>query len=230
MTLTQAIILGLVQGFAELLPISSSAHLALAPFFLEFRDPGLAFDVALHMGTLIALVWYFRREWIDLIGGALRIARTRRLESVHDRRVVYLIVATIPGGIAGLLLNDYAETAFRSPVLIATNLAVMGVILWAVDRWCVRARMIDEITMKDAILIGCAQMLALVPGVSRSGSTITAARALDLDRPSAARFSLPWAFRGQSAIATSRFGRLYAGSFASAAATFVGSGRRPPAA
>lgn len=189
MTLSQAIILGLVQGFAELLPISSSAHLALAPYFLNFRDPGLAFDVALHLGTLVALVWYFRREWIDMISGALRMLRTRKVESMHDRHVLYLIVATIPAGIGGLLLNDYAETTFRSPALIATTLAVMGVVLWAVDKWSTRTRTIDDVTMRDAFIVGCAQVLALIPGVSRSGSTITAGRALHLDRPSAARFS-----------------------------------------
>ncbi len=189
MTLTQAIILGLVQGFAELLPVSSSAHLALAPFFLNFPDPGLAFDVALHAGTLLALVWYFRVEWMQMIASAWQIIRTRRITTVHDRRVVYLIVATIPGGIGGLLLNDYAESTFRSPALIATTLAVMGVVLWAVDRWSARVRAIEEVTLRDAIIVGCAQVLALIPGVSRSGSTITAGRALQLDRPSAARFS-----------------------------------------
>jgi len=188
-TLSQAIILGLVQGFAELLPISSSAHLALAPYFLDFEDPGLAFDVALHAGTLLALVWYFRREWVDMIRSTFTILRTRRIDGLHERRALYLIVATIPAGIAGLLLNDYAETAFRSPALIATTLAVMGVLLWAVDRYSVRARMLDEVTMRDAVIVGLAQVLALVPGVSRSGSTITAGRALHLDRPSAARFS-----------------------------------------
>jgi undecaprenyl-diphosphatase len=188
-TLAHAIILGLVQGFAELLPISSSAHLALAPYFLNFQDPGLAFDVALHFGTLVALVWYFRAEWIDMIASAWRIVRTRRVETVHEKRAVYLIVATIPGGIGGLLLNDLAESTFRSPALIASTLALMGVVLWAVDKWSPRARALEEVTMRDAIIVGCAQVLALIPGVSRSGSTITAGRALDLDRPSAARFS-----------------------------------------
>lgn len=189
MTLSQAIILGLVQGFAELLPISSSAHLALAPYFLDFQDPGLAFDVALHAGTLLALIWYFRREWIDMIASTWSIVRTRRISTLHERRALYLVIATIPAGVAGLLLNDYAETAFRSPILIACTLSVMGVVLWAVDRYSARARMIEEITLRDAILVGLAQVLALVPGVSRSGSTITAGRALHLDRPSAARFS-----------------------------------------
>ena len=189
MTVFQALVLGLVQGLTELLPVSSSAHLALTPYFLGWNDPGLAFDVALHLGTLIALFWYFRREWLEMSVSAWNIARTRRIETVHDKRLVFLLVATIPGGIGGLLLNDYAESTFRSPLLIACTLSVMGLLLWAVDRWSARVRAIEEITMRDAILVGCAQVFALIPGVSRSGSTITAGRALQLDRPSAARFS-----------------------------------------
>ncbi len=189
MTLFQAIVLGVVQGLAEFLPVSSSAHLTLTPFFFGWKDPGLAFDVALHFGTLVALVWYFRAEWIELSKSAIRIVRTRRIQDVHDRRLVYLVVATIPGGIAGKLLNEYAESTFRSPALIACTLAVMGVLLWAVDRYAPRSRSIEEITLRDAIIVGLAQVMALIPGVSRSGSTITAGRALNLDRPSAARFS-----------------------------------------
>lgn len=189
MTVWQAIVLGIVQGLTEPLPVSSSAHLALTPYFLGWSDPGLAFDVALHFGTLLALIWYFRQEWLEMIASTWRIVTTRRIESVHDRRVLYLIVATIPGGIGGLLLNDLAETTFRSPVIIATSLIVMGILLWVVDRWCVRTRGLEDITLRDAIIVGCAQVLALVPGVSRSGSTMTAGRLLRLDRPSAARFS-----------------------------------------
>ncbi len=189
MTIFQAVVLGIVQGLAELLPISSSAHLALTPYFLGWKDPGLAFDVALHLGTLIALVWYFRAEWIDMTRSAWRIAATRRIETVHDRRLVYLVIATIPAGVGGLLLNDLAETTFRSPKIIGTTLIVMGILLWAVDRWADRARSIEQVTLRDAIIVGFAQVLALIPGVSRSGSTITAGRMLKLDRPSAARFS-----------------------------------------
>jgi undecaprenyl-diphosphatase len=188
-TILQAFVLGVVQGIAELLPISSSAHLALTPYLLGWKEQGLAFDVALHLGTLLALFWYFRAEWIDMTRSAWRIATTRRIASLHEKRLAFLIVATIPGGLGGLLLNDLAETTFRSPKIIGTTLAVMGVVLWAVDRWSARVRTIEEITLKDALIVGCAQVLALVPGVSRSGSTITAGRLLQLDRPSAARFS-----------------------------------------
>lgn len=189
MTVFQAIVLGLVQGLAEFLPISSSAHLALTPYFLGWEDPGLAFDVALHLGTLMALAWYFRLDWIALTKSAWQIARSRRIETPNERRVLYLVIATIPGAIAGLLVNDLAETVFRTPQLIATTLIVMGVLLWAADRFAPRDRQEADIGLRDAFLIGCAQMFALIPGVSRSGSTITAGRALGLDRIAAARFS-----------------------------------------
>jgi len=189
MTVFQALVLGILQGLAEFLPISSSAHLALAPWAFGWPEPGLAVDVALHVGTLVAVLVYFRDEWIRLIVAALEIVRTQRVESVEQRRVVYLIVATIPGGVAGLLLNDYAESTFRSPVLIGSALAVMGVVLWLVDRVRPADRPLESIGWSDAILIGVAQAAALLPGVSRSGATITAGRALSLDRASAATFS-----------------------------------------
>ena len=189
MTLFQAIVLGLVQGLAELLPISSSAHLALTPYFFGWTDPGLAFDVALHAGTLLALSWYFRDEWRRMFVSAWRISSTRRVDSIDDRLLVYLVVATIPAAVAGVLLDDYAETVFRAPAIMGTTLIVMGIVLWAVDRWSARVRVLNEVRMSDAIIVGLAQVLALVPGVSRSGSTITAGRLLQLDRPTAARFS-----------------------------------------
>jgi undecaprenyl-diphosphatase len=189
MTVFQALVLGILQGLAEFLPISSSAHLALAPWAFGWPEPGLAVDVALHVGTLVAVLVYFRDEWIRLIVAALEIVRTQRIESVEQRRVVLLIVATIPGGIAGLLLNDYAESTFRSPVLIGSALAAMGLVLWLVDRVRSADRPLESIAWSDAMLIGLAQAAALLPGVSRSGATITAGRALSFDRASAATFS-----------------------------------------
>lgn len=189
MTVFQALVLGILQGLAEFLPISSSAHLALAPWVFGWPEPGLAVDVALHVGTLVAVLVYFREEWGKLIMAALEIVRTQRIQTAEQRRVIYLIIATIPGGIAGLLLNDYAESKFRSPALIASALAVMGVVLWFVDRMRPANRPIDSIRWSDAILIGLAQACALLPGVSRSGATITAGRSLALDRESAATFS-----------------------------------------
>jgi len=189
MTAFQALVLGILQGLAEFLPISSSAHLALAPWAFGWPEPGLAVDVALHIGTLVAVLAYFWDEWFKLIVAALEIVRTRRIQTSEQRRVMYLIVATIPGGIAGVLLNDYAESTFRSPVLIAIAMGAMGVVLWLVDRVRPATRPLNEIRWSDAILIGVAQAAALLPGVSRSGATITAGRALALDRASAATFS-----------------------------------------
>jgi len=189
MPIYQAFILGIIQGLTEFLPVSSSAHLSLAPLLFGWTDPGLAFDVALHTGTLIALLWYFRQDWAALVKSALRIMRTRRVSTDDERRVVLLVIATIPAAIGGLVLEDYAETVFRAPWLTAAMLIVMGVLLWAADRFASRERTIEAIRPRDALLIGLAQVLALVPGVSRSGSTMTAGRALGFDRPSVARFS-----------------------------------------
>jgi undecaprenyl-diphosphatase len=189
MSLWHALVLGLVQGLAEFLPISSSAHLALAPLLLGWRDPGLAFDVALHLGTLLALAWYFRADWVSLIRAGFELLARRKITTPEHWQVVFLVLATIPGAVAGLLVKDYAETIFRAPSLTAIALMVMGLLLWAADRFARRDRTLDTLGVRDAILIGCAQMFALIPGVSRSGSTMTAARALGFTRPAAARFS-----------------------------------------
>ncbi len=189
MTVLQAIVLGVLQGLAEFLPISSSAHLALTPWILGWESPGLAFDVALHVGTLAAVLWFFRAQWVALARAAWRIAVTRRVQTEEEQRVVFLIIATIPGGIGGLLLADYAETVFRTPTLIATTLIVMGIILWAVDRFSPHERALSHMRWSQALLFGLAQVLALVPGVSRSGATMTAGRAMGFHRESAAVFA-----------------------------------------
>lgn len=194
MTEFQALVLGLVQGLSEFLPISSSAHLALTPWFFGWQDPGLAFDVALHIGTLVAVAWYFRHEWLALAVAALSIVRQRAVRTPAEWKVVFLVVATIPAAIAGLALEDLAETTFRSPRLIAINLMVMGVVLWLVDRRSRRDRPLSGMTVRDAVTIGFIQCLALLPGVSRSGSTITGARFLGFDRQAAAVFSFLMSF------------------------------------
>ncbi|MDF2772179.1 MAG: hypothetical protein K0S86_1673 [Geminicoccaceae bacterium] len=189
MTVFQAVVLGLVQGLAEFLPISSSAHLVLTPWIFGWPDPGLAFDVALHVGTLAAVLWYFRADWVSLTRSAFAVVRHRRADTEDTRRFLYLVVATIPAAIAGFLLEDIAETTFRSPRLLAVTLMVMGVLLWAADRFAPRDRPLGTMRWRDAVLIGLAQVAALVPGVSRSGSTMTAGRALQFDRQGAAVFS-----------------------------------------
>ena len=189
LTLLQSFVLGVLQGLAEFLPVSSSAHLALAPWALGWPEPGLAFDVALHVGTLVALLWYFRAEWVTFARAAITVISTRRIATDEQRRAVFLVVATIPGAIAGLLLEKQAESTFRAPALIAAALMVMGVILWAVDAIAARDRATGTMRWRDALVIGCAQAFALIPGVSRSGATITAGRALGFDRTSATVFS-----------------------------------------
>ena len=189
MTIFQALVLGILQGLTEFLPVSSSAHLALAPYLFGWEDPGLAFDVALHFGTLVAILWYFRTEWGQLIAAAFSVIRKRKAETAVEKRVVFLIIATIPGAIGGLLLEKKAETVFRAPALTATMLIVMGIVLWGVDRFASQERKIDSMRWLDALLIGLSQVAALIPGVSRSGATITAGRGLRFDRQSAAIFS-----------------------------------------
>lgn len=189
MTTFQAIVLGLIQGLTEFLPISSSAHLSLAPYLFGWQDPGLAFDVALHFGSLLAVLWFFKQEWVMLARAAWEIATTRRTETVEQKRVLFIMLATIPGAIGGLVLEEKAETIFRAPALTAIALIVMGIILWAADRFSSQERPMEKMRWLDAVLIGTAQVVALVPGVSRSGSTITTGRILGFNRQSAAIFS-----------------------------------------
>lgn len=179
----QAIVLGAVQGLTEFLPVSSSAHLIIVPWLLRWQDPGLAFDVVLHLGTLLALLVYYWRQWLDM---GLSLVDGRPL----PRRLLFLlIVASVPGAIIGVLLEKQAETIFRSPALIAATLAVMGIVLWVADSIGSKKRKIEEISLLDALLIGFSQALAIIPGVSRSGATITTARLLGIDRADAANFS-----------------------------------------
>lgn len=189
MTVWQALVLGLLQGLTELLPISSSAHLMLVPWLLGWPDHGLAFDVALHFGTLVAIVWYFRREWAELIRAGLRIVRHRRVESEEERRVIFLIIATFPAVIAGLFLEDYVSSVLRDPRITAATLIVMGILLWLIDKVQPRDRALGTMRAPEALLVGLAQALALIPGVSRSGATITMGRFLRFDRRNAAVFS-----------------------------------------
>ena len=195
MTTFQAIVLGIVQGLGEFLPISSSAHLVVTPWLLGWPDPGLAFDVALHVGTLAAVLYAFAGDWARIIMAAFQgLFRGRPFEG--DARTLWLLaLASVPGGIAGLALEDYADTTFRSPLLIAATMAGVGTVLLLADRRA--ARLADgavthdalHVTTRDALLIGCAQAFAIVPGVSRSGSTISMALFLGYRREEAARLS-----------------------------------------
>lgn len=178
-----AMTLGIVQGLGEFLPISSSAHLIVTPWFFGWPDPGLAFDVALHVGTLVAVVVYF---WRDLLTLVLAAPRPR----TPDGRLAWLLLlGAIPGGIAGVLLDDLAEQALRNPLLIAATLSIMGLVLLLADRRGGTRRGMGDIGPLDALVIGAAQALAIVPGISRSGITISVARARGIERAAAARFS-----------------------------------------
>ena len=184
MDLLQAIVLGAVQGLGEFLPISSSAHLVLTPWLLKWNDPGLTFDIALHVGTLIAVIIYFWKDWLNLIGKGLTKPKER-----EGKLFWYLVLATIPGAAIGFLLEDIAETVFRNPVLIACMLILLGLILYLVDRRGKKQIDVEHISLKTSFLIGLSQALAIIPGVSRSGITMTMALALGMTREGAARFS-----------------------------------------
>ena len=195
-TTFQAIVLGIVQGLGEFLPISSSAHLVVTPWLLGWPDPGLAFDVALHVGTLAAVLYAFAGDWVRIITSAFKgLVQGRPFEG--DGRMLWLLaMASVPGAIAGLALEEFADTTFRSPLLIAFTMAVVGTILLIADRRAARVAVPEapshearNVTVRDALLIGCAQAVAIVPGVSRSGSTISMALFLGYRREEAARFS-----------------------------------------
>ena len=202
MTIFQAVVLGTMQGLAEFLPISSSAHLSLAPWAFRWDPPGLAFDVALHVGTLAAVLWYFRRDWVALARAAVVSVRERRLAGPDARRLALLVVGTVPGAAIGYAFERQAESVFRTPALTASALIVMGVILWVVDRRAREDRPLGAMGWRDAVLIGLAQACAIVPGVSRSGATITAGRALGYDRTGAATFSFLMSMPITAAAAT----------------------------
>ena len=184
MTIAQAGALGTIQGLAEFLPISSSAHLALAPSIFGWQDQGLAYDVALHMGTLAALLVCFWRDWLRLALDGITRKDTR------DRRLFdAMVVATIPGAVAGLLLEHRIETVFRDPQRIALTLAAFGVLMGWADRVGGKGRTWESASIADMLKLGLAQAVALMPGVSRSGITMTAGLMMGFDRVSAARLS-----------------------------------------
>ena len=185
MTYAQAALLGAIQGLTEFLPVSSSAHLALAPRFFSFPDPGLTFDVALHLGTLLAVLIFYRKTWLDLAAGSLREPR-----GAQARTLGWLVVATLPAVVFGLLLEHKAEDAFRDPRRIALCLiAFSGVMAWADRRGSRNSGAWRSAGARTVILVGFSQALALMPGVSRSGATISAALLLGIAAPEAAELS-----------------------------------------
>ncbi len=202
MPIIESIILGIIQGLTEFIPISSSAHLVIVPWLFGWNDPALTslpFDVALHLGTLVAVLAFFADDWVRLIRAGVASLVERKIGADPDRRMAwYLVVGCIPGAIAGVLFESKINDWFHVPgtpialvamIVMAVIIAVLGALLWAAERLARHARKMDAMTWRDSILIGLAQALAVFPGVSRSGSTITAGLGLGLERPAAARVS-----------------------------------------
>jgi undecaprenyl-diphosphatase len=189
----QALVMGVVQGLTEFLPVSSSGHLIIVPYLFGWTDPfitSLAFTVMLHIGTLVALLAYFRADWLRLVPAGLATLRDRSFRDDPDRRLAWLLAAaTVPAMVVGFLFNDFIEENVRQVGLVALMLVVGGGILWLAERSGSRSRPIDAITFPVAIGIGAAQTLALIPGISRSGISISAGLFAGLERDSAARFS-----------------------------------------
>lgn len=185
----QALVLALVQGLTEFLPISSSAHLILSPYLFGFADQGLAFDVAVHLGSLLAVIWYFRREVGAITLDWFRALPASGRQTANSRLGWCIIVATLPVIGFGLLMKGLVETDLRSPLVIAVTTIGFGLLLWYADVRGVRKRDETSISLKEALLIGCFQALAVIPGTSRSGITMTAGLMLGLTREASARFS-----------------------------------------
>lgn len=198
MDILQAVILGIVQGITEFLPISSSGHLVLAPWLLGWEYQGASFDVALHVGTLLGVVAYFWRAWRNMIA-SLRKVKILRSNSVakeldldilaHQRLLLFIVLATIPSAATGYFLKDFAEGAFRSPPVVAASLILFSFVILFAEKFGKKVNNISHINWQRALVVGFFQALAIIPGVSRSGATISAALFLGLSRVEAARFS-----------------------------------------
>jgi undecaprenyl-diphosphatase len=183
MNLFQAILYGIVQGVTEFLPVSSTAHLTLLPWLLGWNDPGVTFDVAVHLGTAVAVILYFIKDWIRLIKAGFTEPKST------DGKLFWLIVlATVPGGIFGVLLDQYAET-LRSPLLIGVMLIIIGIFLYAADKKGSSKTGLSELRAGQSLVIGVSQIFAIIPGVSRSGITMAAGRTMGITREGIAKFT-----------------------------------------
>ncbi|TAH37776.1 MAG: undecaprenyl-diphosphate phosphatase [Alphaproteobacteria bacterium] len=189
MSFLQILVLAAVQGLTEFLPVSSSGHLILVPFFTGWPDQGLHFDIAVHFGTLLAVLCYFRRDVAMIIGDTIDWFLNRKV-NLGIRVAVYLIVATIPAVIFGLIYKHFYPDGLRSPHFIAINLIVFGILMGIADQFGKTIHKVDHLNWRSVMMIGLAQALAIIPGVSRSGITITTARFLGLNRFESARFSM----------------------------------------
>jgi undecaprenyl-diphosphatase len=190
MPLYQAIVLAILQGLTEFLPVSSTAHLALFPWFLHWEDPGLTFDVALHAGTLVAVLIYFRKLWLDMLKAAAGLGDKSDPDVRRNRQLFwYLAVGTLPAAAIGWFFEIAAETGLRQPTVIGAALIIVGLLMWAGEKVKNRSLTLDRVRFRDSILIGLAQAVAIIPGVSRSGITMTVGLFRGMTRETVARFS-----------------------------------------
>lgn len=194
MSIIQALILGIIQGLTELLPISSSAHLAIIPWMFGWTNSEIfkldfeAFDVALHFGTLLAIVIFFFKDWVELIKGGYKQA-VKKEKTFEGKMFWYLVLATIPGGIIGFILDKFVGNSLETPIIIAIALIVMGIILYIVDKKAKANTKFEDMSLKQTFLIGLSQCLAFIPGVSRSGITMTTGRLMGIEREAVAKYS-----------------------------------------
>ena len=190
MPILQVIVLAVVQGLTEFLPVSSTAHLYLTSWLLGWHTEALDFDIALHIGTLLAILLYFLRDWLQILAQGLGVRFGRDEELKHNRTMLWLLaIATIPVGVFGYVFKEQAETTWRNPFVIGVMLVAVGVVMWLAERAGRMRRDLSSLNLPDSVVIGLAQALSIVPGTSRSGVTISAGLFNDFDRQSAARFS-----------------------------------------
>ena len=189
MTIIQALILGIMQGVTEFLPVSSSGHLVLVPWLLNWNPPGLVFDTVVHLGTLVAVVIYFWKDIWQIVGGVLNTLKTRTLDDPYGKLGWFIVVGSIPAAIAGYSLESVFEKLFGTTSMVLAFLFITGLILFVTERISKQVRPIESLTWKDTLWIGLAQAAAIAPGISRSGSTIAAGLALGIKRGAATRFS-----------------------------------------
>ena len=190
MPIYQAVVLAIVQALTEFIPISSTAHLVLIPWLFGWKDGGLTFDVALHAGTLAAVIIYFFRDWVQIIGQAFGLNIGSDPDLKQNRNLLWLLaVASIPIGIVGYLFDKQADTTWRQPYVIGTMLIVVGIVMWMAERQRTGSKSMSTIQMSDGIAVGLAQAVSVIPGTSRSGATISAGLFRSMNRETAARFS-----------------------------------------